>query len=143
MDFLDGIHPKIRAVVLRGEGTEQVKDLVREAADIEDIVAVVRLHGRIGLDVKADQLCLRAALFDFVPFGEHRAVFAARHIRPRFVVGNHQQQIDRRFFAVQPCQRRAARGTAVRKRHITPTAEIRYKLQATCTNPIARSAPTT
>ena len=85
-----------------GERADEREHLVGEAADVQDVAAVLRLCGGVGLDVQADEFGFGAALFQDVPF-LHQAGFAAplSAVCPAFVVGHDDDQIHIGFFAVQ------------------------------------------
>ena len=93
-----------------GERADQREHLVGEAPDVQDVAAVLRLCGGVGLDVQADEFGFGAALFQDVPFF-HQAGFAAPSlfaICPAFVVRHDDDQVHIGFFAVQQGERCAA-----------------------------------
>src|SRR5689334_18529273 len=53
-DGVDHAHPVARVEPARGELRDHVEDLVREAADVENVVALGRLRRPVRLDVDAD-----------------------------------------------------------------------------------------
>ena len=74
LGFLNLFHPEIRAHTLLGERADEREHLVGEAPDVQDVMAVLRLCGGVGLDVQADEFGFGAALFQDVPFVENRRV---------------------------------------------------------------------
>ena len=94
LGFLNLFHPEIRAHTLLGERADEREHLVGEAPDVQDVMAVLRLCGGVGLDVQADEFGFGAALFQDVPFF-HQAGFAAplSEVCPAFVIRHDDDQI--------------------------------------------------
>src|SRR5215467_3057060 len=91
LNGLNHADPVVVAQTSRGEFRHQIEDLIREAADVQDVFALPGLDRAVGLNVNADHPRLRIAPLDFGPL-RHRLGGAAaeaavtRRVDPRFAV---------------------------------------------------------
>src|SRR5262249_32687958 len=103
----------IVAQTSRGEFRDQIENLIREAADIQDAFARLGLDRAVGLNVNADHPRLRIAPLEFGPL-RHRLGGAAseaavtRRVYPRFAVRDVDDQVAPGLAPVEQRPRPAA-----------------------------------
>src|SRR5262245_55473450 len=113
LNGLDHADPVVVAQTSRGEFRDQIEDLIREAADVQDVFALLGLDRAVGLNVNADHPRLRIAPLEFGPL-RHRLGGAAavaavtRRVDPRFAVRDVDDQIAKGLAQVEQRQGRAA-----------------------------------
>src|SRR5262245_36425518 len=116
-DGLNHADPVVVAQTSRGEFRDQLEDLIREAADVQDVFALLGLDRAVGLNVDADRPRLRIAPLEFGPLlhrlgGASAEAAVTRRIDPRFAVRDVDDQIALRLAPVERRQGRAAIGAA-------------------------------
>src|SRR5262245_44356538 len=113
LNGLDYADPVFVAQTSRGEFRDQIEDLIREAADVQDVFALLGLDRAVGLNVNADHPRLRIAPLEFGPL-RHRLGGAAAEaavtgrVDPRFAVRDVDDQVAPGLAPVEQRQRRAA-----------------------------------
>src|SRR5438309_733766 len=75
-DLLDHADPVVGVEAARGEVRDHIEDLIREAADVEDVVAFRRLHRAVWLYVNAGQTRAGVAALERRPFAHCRRAAA-------------------------------------------------------------------
>src|SRR5437660_11920592 len=85
-DLLDHADPVVGVESARGEVRDHVEDLIREAADVEDVLAFGRLRRAVGLHVNADQARAPVAALEDRPLAHRRRAAATSGVYPRLVV---------------------------------------------------------
>ena len=83
------------------EVRQQIEHLVREAADVEDVLSLGSLRRSGRLDVDADQFRVRVASAELGPLRHRRRPSIATSINPRLVVRDVDHHIAGRFSRVQ------------------------------------------
>src|SRR5437867_2145155 len=89
---LDHADPVTSVQSAGSEFADHLKYLIREAADVQNILALGGLRSSVRLHVYANQSSLRIALLERLPLA-HRSRSAATRIHPRLVVGDEHDQI--------------------------------------------------
>src|SRR6266540_716989 len=113
LNSLDHADPVVVAQTSRGEFRDQLEDLIREAADIQDVFALLGLDRAVGLNVNADHPRLLIAPLEFGPLrhrlgGAAAEAAVARRVDPRFAVRDVDDQVAPGLAPVEQRQRRAA-----------------------------------
>src|SRR4029077_10127919 len=109
---LNPADPVVSIQLSRRERRDHFENLIREAADVQDIFTLRRLRRPVRLDVQTNQLRLRVALAKLLP-GVHQLRSASRAaVDPRLVVRNKDDEITLRSPVIQQLHRSAAVGSA-------------------------------
>ncbi len=109
--LLDFIDPVIFAEASVRDICNQLKHLVTEASDVDDVCRFLCLGCPIRLQVDTDHLRLWISLLERIPLSHRLGGSTGRQtirVNPRFVVGNVDDQITRGLEPVQMTQRQAA-----------------------------------
>src|SRR5437762_12250275 len=93
------------------EFRDHVKDLIRESADIENVLALNGLHRAIRLHVDTSETSVWIALLESIPLSHGCGATASAGVNPRLVIRNKDHEIALGLTAVEQRQRRAAVGS--------------------------------
>src|SRR6266576_2564740 len=75
------------------ESRDHVKDLIREYADVENVLALNCLHRAIRLHVDTSQTSVWIALLECIPLSHRCGAAASAGVYPRFVIRNKDHEI--------------------------------------------------
>src|SRR5579885_3164111 len=107
-DLLDHADPVVCVETVGGELSDHFKDVIREAADVENVRRLGCLHSRVGLDVNAGEARARVTSLERGPLLHRRRAAATARVNPRLVVRDVDDEVALGLALVQETERRAA-----------------------------------
>src|SRR5437588_2646247 len=98
---LDHTDPVVCVQFTACEFRDLIKDLIRESADVEAVLALDGLHCAIRLHVDACETSVRIALLEHIPLSHRSCAAASAGINPRLVIRNKDHEIALSLTAVE------------------------------------------
>src|SRR5207247_10833631 len=108
---LDHTDPVVSVQFTARELRDHFKDLIRESADIENVLTLNSLYRAIRPHVDTSQTSVRIALLERIPLSHGCRAATSAGINPRLVIRNKDHEIALRLAAVEQCQRSATVGS--------------------------------
>src|SRR5215831_3459301 len=109
---IDYAYPVVRSHASRGKFSDDLKHLVRESSDVQDVGTLLGLRRPVWLNIYADKPRVWISLLELIPFGHRGTSTAPPAVYPRLIVRYENDQVAPGILLVQQPQRCAAIGSA-------------------------------